>query len=68
MKCPNCNQPQANDEWCTDCLKKPVTRTIQSLVKDGLLYDTGKRRGGRTVWAITDAGKALALREDGQLN
>jgi hypothetical protein len=35
---------------------------------EGLLYDTGERREGRTAWAITDAGKARVLRENDQLN
>jgi hypothetical protein len=68
MKCPNCNQPQSNDDWCGDCLKQPLTAILKNLVEEGHLRDTGKRQRGHTVWQLTDAGMAHALREQGRLS
>jgi DNA-binding PadR family transcriptional regulator len=35
-----------------------LEEAIKELAKQGFLRDTGKRRSGRIVWKITEAGKA----------
>lgn len=44
----------------------PTLHSVQwtnlRLVEEGMLYDTGRRRGGRIVWALTDAGRHEAER------
>jgi hypothetical protein len=69
MKCPSFNRPQANEDWCADCLKRPFGPIFRDMAAKGHIYDTGDRRdGGLTVWVITDAGTAAFFRENGRLN
>ena len=37
--------------------------TIDQMVRDGQLRDTGLRRKGEIVWGLTEYGRALAERE-----
>jgi hypothetical protein len=68
MKCPNCNRPQSNDDWCADCLKKPVCVAMKDLAEKGRVRDSGRRRRGLTVWVATDEGCTEFYRDQDRLN
>jgi DNA-binding HxlR family transcriptional regulator len=49
------------DDRTDDQLPELIQQTIDELVRDGLLYDTGLRRNGKVVYAATELGRKVEL-------